>query len=53
MVEIEKCQLRDTRLDVQSPFARRIFQYQMFEFLKTKSIFFIITLSIDNQWTVE
>ena len=53
MVEIEKCQPRDTRLNVQSPFARPRITPSIFFIFKDKIILFMIALSIDNQWTVE
>ena len=53
MVEIEKCQLRDTRLNVQSPFALPRISIANFGIFKDLIIIFMIALSIDNQWTVE
>ena len=53
MVEIDKCQLRDTRLNVQSPFALPRISTSNFGIFKDLIIIFMIALSIDNQGTVE
>ena len=53
MVEIEKCQLWDTRLNVQSPFALPRISTSNFGIFKDLIIIFMIALSIDNQGTVE
>ena len=51
--EIEKCQLRDTSLNVHSPFARPHISTSNFGIFKDLIIMFLIALSNDNQWTVE
>ena len=48
-----KCQLRDTRLNVQSPFARLRIPTSHFGIFKDWIKSFLIALSIDNQWPVE
>jgi len=53
MVEIEKCHLRDTHLNVQSSFARPRISTSIFDIVKDYIFIFMITLSNNNQWTVE
>ena len=52
MVEIKKWQLRDTRLNVQSPFALPRISTPNFCIFKGQIIICVIALSNDNQWTV-
>jgi len=53
MVKIEKCQLRDTRLKVQNPFAHPRISTSNFGIFKDLLTIFMIALSNDYQWTVE